>query len=209
MNPNFWKNRKRGPQTKEHVEKRVSKLRGRKRDQFSKEWLEKISKGRVGIEPWNKGLKTGPLSEEWKKSISEPVSEWWETHPKEKEKQSEYMKNGGAAHANSFIRDDSKPENELFILSCKILPRPIHKYSVYRIGKGKKSYNADIADSSLGVIIEYDGWYHFNNEKAKERHKNRQQELEEEGWKFIRYNIFQKFPTLEQVKEDIQKVLGS
>jgi len=112
------------------------------------------------------------------------------------------MKDGGAAHACSFIKDDSKPENELFYMSCKLLPRPIHKYPIYRVGKGKKSYNVDIADSSLGIAIEFDGWYHFN----KERHKRRQKEIEEDGWKFIRYNIFQPFPTLERLKEDIEKL---
>jgi very-short-patch-repair endonuclease len=123
-----------------------------------------------------------------------------------RKRQAEWMKNGGAAHIISFIRDDSKPENELFIMSCKLLPRPIHKFPIYR-GKGKRNYNVDIADSSLAIILEFDGWYHFNTKEEIERDKRRQKEIEEEGWKFIRYNIFQPFPTLEQVKEDIKKVL--
>ena len=60
----------------------------------------------------------------------------------------------------------------------------------------------------LDIIIEYDGWYHFDTEEHKQYHNKRQQEIEEEGWKFLRYNIFQKFPTLEQVKEDIQKLIS-
>ena len=122
--------------------------------------------------------------------------------------QSFFMKNGGSAHSNSFIKDNSKPENELFVLTCKILPRPIHKYPIYRVGKGKKSYNVDIADPSLGIILEYDGYYHFYKEDRKEYDIKRQKEIEEDGWKFLRYNIFQKFPTLEQLREDIQKVLN-
>jgi len=144
--------------------------------------------------------------------------------------QSEYMKNGGASYTASFvtkesrkrqskrmkdwqavymcscISDDSKPENELFYMTCTLLPRPIHKFPIYR-GKGKRNYVVDIADSSLGIILEFDGWYHFYKEDRKEYDKRRQQEIEEEGWKFLRYNIFQKFPTLDQVKEDIKKLL--
>ena len=120
---------------------------------------------------------------------------------------SKRMKNGGAAYANSFIGDDSKPEGNLFVLACKILPRPIHKYPIYRVGKGKRSFNVDIGDASLGIILEYDGYYHFNTEERKKYHRKRQKEIEEDGWVFLRYTIFDKFPTLEQLKEDIQKVL--
>mgnify|MGYP001211986269 CR=1 FL=1 len=111
-----------------------------------------------------------------------------------------------AEYMNSCITDDSKPENELFYISCKILPRPIHKYPIYR-GKGKRNYTVDISDSSLGIILEFDGHYHFNTKEAIGRDKRRQQEIEGEGWKFLRYNIFQKFPTLEQVKEDILNLI--
>jgi very-short-patch-repair endonuclease len=119
----------------------------------------------------------------------------------------QYMLNGGAVHANSFITDDSKLENNLFVLSCKVLPRPIHKFSIYR-GKKKRNYTVDIGDSSLGILLEFDGYYHFNTKKAIAYHKKRQQEIEEDGWKFLRYNIFQKFPTIEQLKEDIFSLLS-
>ena len=33
----------------------------------------------------------------------------------------------------------------------------------------------------------------------------KEEKIEEEGWKFIRYNIFSKFPSKEQIYNDIQK----
>lgn len=216
------------PHTKEW-NKNISKARkgkgkGKNLSPRPKEWGRKISKTkkerkqrpsilaiiksvekRKGIRGYWKDKKRGLQNEEFrrKKSISKKL--WWENHPEEKEKQSKYMKNGGAVYIQSFIKDDSKPENELFILACKLLPKPIQKYPIYR-GK-KRNYNADIADSSLGIILEYDGWYHFCDQEHIDYHNKRQQEIEEDGWKFLRYNIFQKFPTLQQVKEDIKKIL--
>ncbi len=34
-----------------------------------------------------------------------------------------------------------------------------------------------------------------------------EKKIEGEGWKFIRYTMFDKFPTLDQVKKDIDSIL--
>jgi len=135
------------------------------------------------------------------KSIGRKI---WSDQKKEEKRQN--FINGQAAYMNTFITNDSKPENELFKIICKLLPRPIHKFPIYR-GKGKRNYTADIADPSLGIILEFDGYYHFHTEERKQKDNERQQEIEEDGWKFLRYNIFQKFPTLEQVKEDVLRTI--
>jgi very-short-patch-repair endonuclease len=70
------------------------------------------------------------------------------------------------------------------------------------------NYAIDITIPKYKIAIEYDGWYHFDTEEHKEYHKYRQKRIESEGWKFLRYNIFQKFPTKEQIKEDIYKIIG-
>ena len=227
--------RKRGPFSKKHKDNLSLSIKQSWKDPNSKYDAEKykieMSKKRSGKDPWNKGrigVQTSTrkgktyeeiYGEEKAREISEKksnkkIEEWKDPNSKVNSKKyrkllSKIMKDGKAAYAASFIKDDSKPENELFYMSCKILPRPIHKYPVYRIGKGKRSYNVDIADPSMGIILEFDGWYHFDTPERKEYDKKRQKEIEEEGWKFLRYNIFQKFPTLEQLKEDIKIAVGN
>ena len=168
-----------------------------------------------GKPTWNKGKNESGMSgkhhsSQTKKKISKKTlgkskgkrTEDW------KRNRSDFMKNGGAAHANRFIKNSSKPENDLLNLVQQICPYVEHNYPTYRVGKRKNSYNIDISVPKLDLAIEFDGWYHFDTEEHKEYHKKRQQELEEDGWKFLRYNIFQKFPTKEQVLEDIKKVLN-
>jgi len=74
-----------------------------------------------------------------------------------------------------------------------------HTYSIL-------NYDVDDALPEYKIAVEYDGWYHFNIPGRKEYDTKRQQEIEQEGWKFIRYTMFDKFPTKEQVKEDIETV---
>ena len=140
-----------------------------------------------------------------------------------------YMKNGGSAHCNSFPRDPvkikkikesqrqkcldghaitmlkaqtnpSKPEVMLREMVKEIYPDCEFQYGVF-------NYALDVAIPDYKIAIEYDGWFHFDTEEHKEYHKMRQTRIEKEGWKFIRYNIFQKFPTYDQVKKDINKNL--
>ncbi len=190
-------NRKKG---KTYIE-----LYGEERAKLLKENHSKKVKGQKA---WNKG-KTGvyrrEVLENWsRKRIGRKL------HTEEtKKRYRDEMLNGKAAYLNSLVKDNSKPENKLFILLCKILPKPIHKCPIYRVGKGRRSYNADISDFSLGIIIEYDGWHHFNIPGRKEYDIKRQIELEKEGWKVLRYNIYQKFPTFDEVKKDVMNLLSN
>ena len=135
------------------------------------------------------------------------TKETYEGIRRSSEKIRRWMLSGGAAYLNSFIQNPSKEELKLRTICQKILPYVESNYPIYRVGRGKRSYNIDIAVPKLNLAIEYDGYFHFCDQEHVEYHKKRQKELEKEGWKFIRYNIFQKFPTLEQVKEDILKIL--
>ena len=113
------------------------------------------------------------------------------------------MLNGGAAHASKFIKNPSNPELKLREILKDLYPNSEHTYKVL----DNKNYLLDISLTEHKIAIEYDGWYHFNIPGRKEYDEKRQKEIEQEGWKFIRYTIFDKFPTKEQVKEDINKLL--
>lgn len=86
------------------------------------------------------------------------------------------MINGGAAYCNRFIKNPSKPQIKLFELCQKLLPYPILNYPCDR-------YSIDIAVPSLNLAIEYDGSYWHNSEYDKYR----QEQIEKDGWVFLRY----------------------
>src|SRR5271157_3913994 len=113
----------RNPNKRLEVRKKKSeKLKGRKPLQQCIEAAKKANKERL----LNGGalyLNSFPRDPEKVKSCAEKSRNW--------------MLNGGAAYITSFIKNSSKPENDLFVLTCKILPRPIHNYPVYKVGKGK------------------------------------------------------------------------
>jgi len=116
-------------------------------------------------------------------------------------RQSEYMENGGSVHAASFITNPSKIQVETWKITSLLFPYVYLNYPVYR-GKGKKNYSIDIAVPKLDIAIEVDGSYWHQD---KEKDLKRQKELEVEGWNFLRYEDI--VPTLEQVSEDIKRVL--
>lgn len=101
------------------------------------------------------------------------------------------MLNGGAAYLNSFIKNPSKPQTELYkrcksIFSDAVLNFPCLNYSI------------DVAIPSYWVAIEYDGSYwHQDNEKDQ----HRQFRIEQEGWSFLRYLDY--VPTVEELDHDI------
>jgi len=105
--------------------------------------------------------------------------------------------------ARKQIKNPSKQELKLRGIVKELFPISEHTYKVLE----NKDYEVDNALSKHKIVIEFDGWYHFDTEKHKEHHKKRQKEIEEDGWKFIRYTMFDKFPTKDQVKRDIQKVI--
>jgi len=198
---------------------------------YSKETLEQMSLSKKGkYIPWNIGLRNW-LSEDALKSksekmkkvkISEHVKEvnrkrCLEGHakymnsfikPETRKKNRLEMLNGKSVYIQSFIQNPSKPQVYLKELVSKICPYVYMNLPIYR-GKGKRNYSIDIAVPKLNLAIEFDGWYHFGTDERKKKDIERQRELEEDGWKFLRYNIFQKFPTLEQVKKDILEITNA
>jgi G:T-mismatch repair DNA endonuclease (very short patch repair protein) len=97
--------------------------------------------------------------------------------PEVKAKLRKRMQSGGAAYANSFNKNPSKPQVQLYEMVKLLYPSAILNY-LY----GK--YCIDIAIPEPKIAIEYDGSYWHQD---KEKDVKRQKELEERGWRFIRY----------------------
>ncbi len=117
------------------------------------------------------------------------------THHFKTEEHIEYMKNGGAAYLNTFIRNPSKPQIRLFELCQECLPYPIMNYPCL-------NKSIDIVIPSLSIAIEYDGSYWHKDSEAD---KKRQKLLEEEGWKFIRY--MDRIPNKNELINDCKNIL--
>jgi len=105
---------------------------------------------------------------------------------------SERMLNGGAAHANSFIKSLSKPQVELFELVKQIYPNTI-------LNHPSLNRSIDIAILDQMIAIEYDGSHWHQN---KEADKKRQLELETIGWKFLRYCDY--VPSMTELEKDLK-----
>ena len=121
-------------------------------------------------------------------------------HPNEfKERQRIRMLNGGAITAIKGIKNPSNEEIKLRNMVKELCLDCEFQYPVF-------NYSLDVALVSDKIAIEYDGYYHFDSEYHKEYHKNRKEKIENEGWKFLKYNIFKKFPDLKTLKEDIKKI---
>ena len=160
----------------------------------SEESRKKISEKLKGRIPWNKGLTKETDSRLMKSSEKQKNSEFMKIHK-------EWMLNGGAAYMNSFIKNPSKQELKLKEIVKELYPNCEPQYPVF-------NYALDIALIEDKIAIEYDGWYHFDCQEHIDYFKNRQERIENEGWKFVRYTMFQKFPTKEQVENDINNVKG-
>jgi len=117
------------------------------------------------------------------------------------EKQRKYMLNGGSAKANSFVRNPSKKGVEFRELVLEIFPTAEPEFKIL-------NYSVDIAIKEYKIALEYDGWYHFNCQESINYHNRREKEIRTLGWKFIRYNIFQKFPLKDQVRESVNKIIN-
>jgi len=155
----------------------------------------------------------GPFNEEYKLKKSLIMKELWKNPdcfwrsdyfqkvivPKAREANKQMMLNGGAAYLNSFIKNISKPQKKLFEMVSSL-------YQDARLNIPFLNYNLDIVVPSLRLIIEYDGAYWHQDFEYDEK---RQRELEEWGWKFIRYRgTLNKdiIPTLDQLKNDIELI---
>ena len=192
------------PIIKRKKEGKINYWLGKKMPPFSEEHRKNLSKSLLGKKSWNEGLTSG--TDYRVKKNGDNIKRAWDKNIKEKKRRSIWMKNGHAVHMNSCLTNPSREQVELNKLVSRICPYVYLNYPVYR-GKRKKNYSIDIAVPKLNLAVEYDGYWHFNSEERKKQDNQRQKEIEEEGWKFLRYNIYQSFPTLEQVKKDIFKAV--
>jgi hypothetical protein len=129
------------------------------------------------------------------KNISIRMKQRFKDRPELCESQRQYMLNGGASHALSFVSAPSKPQLILFNLIQTVAPYPILEYTYL-------NKSIDIAIPSLSIAIEYDGSYWHQD---KEYHEKRQKLLEEDGWKFIRY--VDRLPSKKELLKDINNIL--
>jgi len=168
---------------RKHTEETKKKINYWKDKKLSKEHVEHVSKGKKG------------------KYTGEDNPFYGRHHKKETiEKQRQYMLNGGGAHAFSFVTNETKPEKELKLIVQTMFPNA-NKLRIL-------TYFVDIAIIEHKIVIEYDGWFYHQN---KEADLNRQRKIEKLGWRFIRYKGERKkdvLPSLEQVKQDIEKLIG-
>jgi len=107
------------------------------------------------------------------------------------------MKNGEAAWMNSFITNPSRPQTSIYENVKFLFPD-----KTVIINYPYLNFSLDIVILEHKVAIEYDGSYWHQD---KEKDLKRQQELEEDGWKFIKY--IDKTPSSEKLKEDILKLI--
>jgi len=117
-----------------------------------------------------------------------------------KEKKRQKMLNGQGAIMRSKIKKISNEEIKLRNMVKELYSSAEFQYPVF-------NYALDIAIPEYKISIEFDGWYHFYNQEAKDYHIFRQKRIEEKGWKFLRYSIYDKFPTIEKIKEDIFRII--
>ena len=116
---------------------------------------------------------------------------------KKSPKQSEYMLNGGAAYTQSFIKNPSKPQVELYKLIKLLYPTAILNYP-------SLNKSIDIAIPNKMIAIEYDASYWHKGKEIEDA--KRQTELEEIGWQFLRYRDY--VPPLEELKLDFKQVMA-
>jgi len=183
-------------ETHEGVRKATEKLLGRtketyeylrERAEIQRNRTKENDEGRKRQANW---MKTGGAS-----YIASFVTKEGRERMAEKNKQ--LCLNGHAAYMNKFIKNPSGPELETRKIVKELYPESEHTYPIL-------SYAVDNAILELKIVIEYDGSYWHQD---KEKDLKRQKEIEKEGWRFLRY--IDHIPTLEQVKEDIRKIIDA
>jgi len=112
----------------------------------------------------------------------------------------EWMLNDGGRYIRSFITKISKDEIKLRNLVKELYSECKFQYVIF-------NYEVDVAIPEYKIAIEFDGYYHFNSPEAIEYHNYRQKRIEGEGWKFYRVSMYDKFPTLEEVKEKLESLI--
>jgi very-short-patch-repair endonuclease len=173
---------------------------GKHHDEKTKKKISEKLKGK------NNGMFGKKHTEEWlenhkKRMINGQAIHMNKCKPiEERERSRQRMLNGEAARIQKFIKNPSNEEVLLRNIVKKLYPDCEFQHQVF-------NYSLDVALLEFKIAIEYDGHYHFHTEEARKYFKNRQTRIENEGWKFIRYTIFDKFPSKEQVEYDIKKII--
>lgn len=162
------------------------KTKGLKRSEEFKKLTSKLSRGRKH-------------SDETKRKIS-LTSTGRIFSFESREKQRKYMLNGGAVIALKGMKNPSREEITLREMVKELYSNCEFQHPVF-------NYSLDVALVEYKIAIEFDGYFHFDKPEHVEYFKNRQEKIESQGWKFLRYTIFDKFPTKEQIKNDIQRLL--
>lgn len=153
------------------------------------------------MEDHKKRMKIAMNNEETKKLLSGKQKEAWKRKtPEERriysERSRQYMLNGGAVYANSFVKNPSRPQVELFKLTKKLYPEAKLNYPIFEVNK-----SIDVCIPHLKIALEYDGSYWHQDEFYD---KVRQKEIEILGYKFIRYK--DRVPSLKELAEDIENL---
>lgn len=191
-----------------HSEKTKEKMRIKRKQQIiSEDTKKKISnskKGKLHTEAHKRknreshlGIKLPPFTDEHRRNmgfarIGKKIhSEEW------KEKHRQFMLQGGAIIALKGNKNPSKPEVKLRDMVREIDSNCEFQYPVF-------NYALDIALVAHKIAIEYDGYFHFDTEDHKQYHKLRQERIEKDGWKFLRFN---KIPSLEKLSESIKNLI--
>ena len=139
-------------------------------------------------------------SEEAKKKMSEARKKFFVYNPSMRDNIRKHVRNRmiewQASYMNSFIKNPSKPQVELFNLVKKLCYCAELNYPVIEVNRC-----IDIAIPFHKIAIEYDGSYWHQDE---EKDKQRQKQIESLGWKFIRYR--DRIPTIDELRLDIQNL---
>lgn len=125
-----------------------------------------------------------------------------EEHPEQKIKLRKIMLDGGALKAIKAIKKISNEEIKLRGMVKELYPSCEFQYGVF-------NYALDVAILEYKIAIEYDGHYHFHTKEAINYFKLRQERIEKEGWVFLRYTMFDKFPSKEKIQSDLNKIINS
>ena len=176
-------------QSKDLVEKRISKLRGKEGRKLTDEEKKKIGDRTRGKKQSEETIRKKIISLTGKKRSKE-FSDNLRLR----------MLNGQALYMLKFKKNPSKNEVKLRSLVQIIYPNCEFQHQVL-------NYLLDIAIPEYKIAIEYDGWYHFDTQDHIDYHFRRQKKIEEQGWKFIRYSMFNKFPSIEQIRDSIKTII--
>jgi very-short-patch-repair endonuclease len=180
-----------GPKSLECRLKISKKLKGKKKVQRTLQHSLNQSNSQLG-------KKRSPLSKETKLKISIKNTGKKRTKEFKLLQKEKMLKNGH--EIRKCIKKISNTEIKLREIVKKLYSNCEFQYSVL-------TYDLDVALVDYKIAIEYDGYYHFCSDEKIKYHKTRQKRIEDEGWVFYRVTMFDKFPTLEEVKEKLTEII--